>query len=309
MGRLETLRVTDPVLTNLARGYSNNEFIGSKLFPTVQVADEGGKIPKFGKQDFRIYETKRAIKAASNQVDVEGFELDSYFTTEHDLSIAIDYRELKASKLLDLQVTAQKKAMQHLALEKEMQAATMAQDDSLYPAENKETLAANQFDDSGVDPIKIIEEKKAALRAIIGKRPNAMFMGAVVYDYLKNLAIITDKIKYSSLGAGSLDLLKQVFGIPNIFVGESIWSADGTTFTDIWQDNVILVYLANLTGIGASAYEPSFGYTLQVQGNPYVDTYESEGGKITHVRATDNYDIKIVGIESAYLLKDVLASA
>jgi hypothetical protein len=108
------------------------------------------------------------------------------------------------------------------------------------------------------------------------------------------------------LGVGSLDLLKQVFGIPNIFVGESIWSSDGTTFTDIWQDNIILVYLANTTGIGASAYEPSFGYTFQVEGNPMVDTYETQGGKIHNVRATDNYDVKIVGIESAYLLKDVL---
>jgi hypothetical protein len=306
MGRLETLRVIDPVLTNLARGYSNNEFIGSKLFPTIKVADEGGKIPKFGKENFKVYQTKRAIKGASNQIDIDGFELLSYNTTEHDLSISIDYRELKASKLLDLQANAQKKAMAHLELEKEMLIAELAQNDALYPSTNKEILVTNQFNDSGVDPVAIIEEKKSALRGLIGKRPNAMFMGATVFDALKNHTAITDRIKYSSLGVGSLDLLKQVFGIPNIFVGESIWSSDGTTFTDIWQDNIILVYLANTTGIGASAYEPSFGYTFQVEGNPMVDTYETQGGKIHNVRATDNYDVKIVGIESAYLLKDVL---
>ncbi len=306
MGRLETLRVVDPILTNIARGYSNNEYIGTKLLPVVQVDKEGGKIPLFGKEAFRVYDTKRAIKADSNKADIGGFETTSYATTEYDLAIPLDYREIKEA-MLDIEKNAAIRATEALKLGLEKQIADMVQNASLYPPANKETLATNQFNDSGVDPIDIIEGKKNALRALIGKRPNIMVMGASVFDNLKSHTKLLDRIKYSSLGVVTLDLMKQLFGIPNILVGESIYSADGSTFTDLWGDNVILAYLSNPSGIASTPYEPCFGYTLQLKGNPYVDTYEEAGGKVKVVRATDNYDVKIVGIESAYLLKDVLA--
>lgn len=305
MGRLETLRVVDPILTNIARGYSNNEYIGTKLLPVVQVDKEGGKIPLFGKEAFRVYDTKRAIKADSNKADIGGFETTSYATTEYDLAIPLDYREIKEA-MLDIEKNAAIRATEALKLGLEKQIADMVQNASLYPDANKETLITNQFNDSGVDPIDIIEGKKNALRALIGKRPNIMVMGASVFDNLKSHTKLLDRIKYSSLGVVTLDLMKQLFGIPNILVGESIYSADGSTFTDLWGDNVILAYLSNPSGIASTPYEPCFGYTLQLKGNPYVDTYEEAGGKVKVVRATDNYDVKIVGIESAYLLKDVL---
>jgi hypothetical protein len=305
MGRLESLRVVDPILTNIARGYSNNEYIGTNLLPVVQVDKEGGKIPLFGKDAFRVYDTKRAIKADSNKADIEGFDTTSYATTEYDLAIPLDYREIKES-MLDIEKNAAIRATEALKLGLEKQIADLVQDANLYPSTNKETLVNNQFNDAGIDPIEIIESKKNALRGLIGKRPNVMVMGASVFDNLKSHVKLLERIKYSSLGVVTLDLMKQVFGIPNILVGESIYSEDGSTFTDIWGDNVILAYLSNPTGYGTTPYEPCFGYTLQLKGHPYVDTYEEAGGKVKVVRATDNYDVKIVGIESAYLLKDVL---
>lgn len=305
MGRLESLRVIDPVLTNIARGYSNSEYIGTKLMPIVQVDKEGGKIPLFGKEAFRVYDTARAIKAESNRVDIEGFTTTSYATTEHDLAIPLDYREIREA-MINIEQNATIRATEALQLGLEKEIADLVQDANAYPDANKETLTTNQFNDSGVDPIAIIEGKKSALRALIGKRPNVMVMGASVFDNLKSHTKLIEQIKYSSLGVVTLDLMKQLFNIPNIYVGEAIYSSDGRTFTDLWGDNVILAYITNPTGYATTPYEPCFGYTLRLSGHPYVDTYEEAGGKVKIVRATDNYDVKIVGIESAYLLKDVL---
>ena len=61
--RLKQLRIVDPVLTNIARGYRNAQFIGEALFPVVSVDKEGATIPKFGKEAFRLWETERAIRA------------------------------------------------------------------------------------------------------------------------------------------------------------------------------------------------------------------------------------------------------
>lgn len=307
MGRLESLRVVDPVLTNIARGYSNAEYIGTKLLPIVNVDKEGGQIPLFGKDAFKVYKTERALKAASNEANIEGFTTTAYSTAEHELAIPLDYREIQES-ILDLQKAATDKAMGALQLGLEKEIADIVQDLATYPSDNKETLTTNQFDDSGSDPVAIIESAKATLRSIIGKRPNVMVMGASVFDNLKSHSAITGLIKYSSLGIVTLDLLKQIFGIPNIYVGEAIYSDDGSTFSDIWGDNIILAYNTNPSGFATTPYEPSFGYVLRKNGHPYVDKYEGEGGKVTYIRATDNFAVKVLGAESAYLINDVLGS-
>lgn len=305
MGHLSDIRVIDPVLTSIARGYQNSEFIASKLFPFVQMEKEAGKIPVFGKETFRVYNTERAIRAESNRMQGLGVSTISYATTEHDLEHALDYRELKES-LLDLQQMATNAVMEGIRLKHEKMAADIAQDDSLYPSDNKITLTTNQFNDAGSDPIKIIDDGKSALREIIGKRPNTMVMGPKVFEAIKEHTDILEKIKYTALGVVTLDLLKAVFNIPNIFVGEGLYTEDGTSFEDIWKDNIILAYVTNPSGIAKTPYEPCFGYTLQVKGHPVVDTRQDLGGKLNIVRATDNFDIKVVGIESAYLIKDVL---
>ena len=80
MGRLSNLRVVDPVLTNLSVGYSNADLVGDVLFPFVPVDKEGGKIPKFGKEAFKIYNTERALRARSNRINPEDV-LDRVFSS------------------------------------------------------------------------------------------------------------------------------------------------------------------------------------------------------------------------------------
>lgn len=305
MGRLANLRIVDPVLTTIARGYSNNEFIADRLFPFVTVQKEAGKIPLFGKESFRVYDTERAIRAESNEMLSFGISTVDFVTTEHDLAYPIDYREIKEAEL-DLKTRATEVTTEAIRLKHEKIAADLAQDASLYPTANKETITTDKFNLESTDVVEIIEEKKSALRAIIGKRPNTMVIGASVYDAFKNHPKIIERIKFSQIGVVTLDLLVAVFGIPNIYVGESVYSEDGATFSDIWKDNVILAYTANSSGVATTPYEPAFGYTLRVGGYPIVDTWEENGGKITKVRTTDNFAVKIVGIESAFLIRDVL---
>ena len=84
-GTLDTRRIVDPVLTKLARGYSNDGFIANYLFPLVSVNKEGGKIPQFTKEAFKIYNTERAIRANSNRINPTLNTTIDFALTEHDL--------------------------------------------------------------------------------------------------------------------------------------------------------------------------------------------------------------------------------
>ncbi len=307
MGRLEDLRVVDPVLTTLARGYSNAELVATLLFLIVLVEKEAGKIPQFGKEAFKIYNTERAIRANSNRISPEGRTTIDFVMDEHDLEYPIDYRE-KNEDIFNLEEHATNVVTGGISLRLEKKAADLAQDANNYPIGNKITLAGNsQFTDKvNSDPIGVIDGAKNAVRGKIGKEPNTMVLGPTTFMALKNHPQLIDKIKYAMKGVITLDLMKEIFDIPKITVGKAIYASDAGTFTDIWGDNIVLAYVPNTPAEKRTVYEPSFAYTLRKRGKPEIDKRD-ENGKLEIVRNTDILIPKIVGAEAGYLIKDTNA--
>jgi hypothetical protein len=306
MGRLEELRVVDPVLTNIARGYTNSAYIGTFLAPIVPVKKEAGKIPQFGKEAFKLYNTERAIRAKSNRLSPEGRTTIDFVLTEHDIEYPIDYREAEED-IFNLQVYATQTTIDIILLRLEKEIADKVQDLNTYPANNKITLSGtSKFTNPDSDPIGVIEAGKDAIRSSIGKKPNVMVMGPATYRALKNHAKIIDRIKYSMKGVVTTDILAQIFDIPTVLVGEAIYATDNGQFSDVWQDNIVLAYVAPAPaeGVTRTPYEPSFVYTLRKEGKPETDRYDEVGGKLHIVRTTDLLTVKIVGADAGYLIND-----
>jgi hypothetical protein len=306
MGRLEELRVVDPVLTNIARGYTNSAYVGTVLAPVVPVKKEAGKIPQFGKEAFKLYNTERAIRAKSNRLSPEGRTTIDFVLTEHDIEYPIDYREAEED-IFNLQVYATQTTIDIILLRLEREIADKAQNLNTYPANNKITLSGtSKFTNPDSDPIGVIEAGKDAIRNSIGKKPNVMVMGPATYRALKNHAKIIDRIKYSMKGVVTTDILAQIFDIPTVVVGEAIYATDNGQFSDVWQDNIVLAYVAPAPaeGVTRTPYEPSFAYTLRKEGKPETDRYDEVGGKLHIVRTTDLLTVKIVGADAGYLIND-----
>lgn len=303
-GRLQRLRVVDPVLTKLATGYKNTQFISSVLFPTASMQKEAGIIPVFGKEAFRVYDTKRALRAASNVMPVDDLSTITVALDEHDLVYPIDTREQNEA-YFDQKAKGIKRAKDAVELEKEIEAANLAQDINTYASDSKVTLAAaDQWSASTGDPIEVIEAAKDVMRSKIGMRPNTIVMGHVVYSALKYCKALQEALGANERKVITLDILKDLFGIRNIVVGETLKSINADDeLDDIWGNNLILAYVAQSDG-GADYETPSFGYTLQKTGYPQADTYDTVGGKVFNCRYTDIYKTVVVGQEAGYLVKD-----
>jgi hypothetical protein len=134
-----------------------------------------------------------------------------------------------------------------------------------------------------------------------------MVIGAASYRVLKSHPKLLERIKYSQLGVVTVELMKIIFGVENISVGEAIYVNAGGTFIDIWGDNVVLAWSTITPAQNRTFYEPSFGYTLQKKGMPEVDKYVAQGGKLSMVRNTDIFLPKIVGAEAGYLIENTNA--
>ncbi len=307
MSRLQQLRIVDAVLTNLAAGYINDEFIADSILPRVPVTKEGGKVPLFGKAQFIEHRTERAIRGATNVRDPEGVKTIDYVLTEYDIATRLDYREKQEA---DFQIDAVETAntMEILRLGHELRVARMVQNPATYVPGNTITLAgADQFTNPASDPLGVVLDAKAAVRSQIVREPNTLWMGYSTYLTLLRHPQLVGLLSTNKDRILTDDELKRFLRVDNLIVGKAVTSTDGETVTDIWGDNMGLTYPAREVDGQRSYRVPSFGYTLVKQGWPQVDRYQESGGKVEFIRATEINDAFVLSKGAGFLISNTNA--
>jgi hypothetical protein len=304
-------------LTTLASGYKPQGLIGETVFPVVKSVTKSGKIPIFGKDAFKMYETLRARGAHSNRADMTPDSWLSFACEEHDLAIALDQRELNELKnlpgdtalkaLFNLQDRQRRRVQWNLKLELENVIATYVQTPANYNASNLLALTnADCWSETGSDPVKNIEDAREVIRGKIGVYPNTLIMGADSYAQLKFHASYTNILKSTTDKVVRPDLLAQVHDLKRVIIGLSMGLTSAGAFYDLWSDNAILCYIPD-TGT-PDIDEPSFGYTIKPAFSPnpypYVDIFTEEGGKLVNVRCTDMYDTLMIMKDAGYLISN-----
>lgn len=301
--RLDNLRIVDPILTHLAAGYTPSHLIGQNLFPTVKVKSQKGRVPIFGKDSFVLRDSNRAIRSNSNRIPTMDFETVEFALQERDLEVAIDYlEEMETYDLLQYEQKLVTDLLNIMELEKEKTIADYVQNPNNYGSNNKLVLNTNDNFSNGGSPKTIIQSAIEQLRRQISRRPNLMIVGVETYNLLINHTELNYPLNNIGKISGDLQVLKEAFGIKNILVGQSVYSDDGRSFKDIWEDNIILAYVDQSQN--KSQYNPSYGYIFQREGMPEIDSYYENGGKVKIIRATDNWAMKVVAPEAAFLIKN-----
>lgn len=309
--RLNNIRVIDPVLTTIALGYTNAASVGEYLAPYVPVSKESGKIPSFGKEAFKLYNTTRAIRAASNRMNPEGIQMIPYAIEEHDLEYPVDYRE-DTESMFNMQKLGTRTLQGIFAVEREKQIADLAQSAATYGLGSKTKLIGNdQWSDYTAghsNPNSDVDTGKEAVRSKIGKYPNVCIMGPTAFKAAKYHPEVALKFKYSGKVNITAAMLAELWEVEQLHVGKMIWADDDGVFHDIWADNVVLAYVPEVPPtIERSVYEPSFAYTIRKKGMPQVDVRTEMGGKLNLVRNTDCFAAKVVGADAGYLIEDTNA--
>ena len=265
-------RVIDPILSTVAQGYQNSELVGSAVFPIVSVGQRAGKIIQFGKESFMAYDTARAPGSAVKRITT-GYSALSYGITDHALSAVVPIElqeEAQAVPGISLASAAVRTVQDILRLRLEVEQATLATTAGGYSASNKITLSTTQWSDSAAsDPIADIEVAKEAIRASTGKRPNTIVMGPAVFKSLRQHTKIIERIKYTGRDVPTTELLAMLFGVSKVLVGDAIKSSDTGTFSDVWGKFVVVCYTEQ-SGM-ADLGRPTFGYTYQLAGYPFVE--------------------------------------
>ena len=312
MAQLSTsaARVIDPILSTVAQGYTNNDFVGNAIFPTVSVGQRAGKIINFGKESFMAYDTARAPGAAVKRINV-GYSSSTYGIVDHSLSAVVPIElqeEAQAVPGLNLASASVRTVQDVMRLRLEVEQATIATTAGSYAASNKTTLTSTaQWSDlSASDPLGDIEAAKDAIRADIGKMPNTIIMGPAVLKSLRQHSKIIDRIKYTGRDIPTPELLASLFGVDRVLIGNGVKATDAGVFSDIWGKFVVVAY-TEMSGM-ADMGRPTYGYTYQLAGYPFVERPRYDANTRTWLYdVSDAVKPVIAAVDAGYLITSAVA--
>lgn len=311
-------RVVDPVITEVARGYRNETYVGARLFPVVPVGQRGGKIIQFGREAFRLYNTKRAPGGRVARVSF-GYGGNPYALEQDALSGQVPFEHLEEAAAvpgIDFASVAVNGVRDIQALRLEFAQATLATTAGNYGASNKVTLSGtSQWSDySGTsNPLVDIATGIEAIRSQTGMRPNTLVIGPLVWKALKYHPKMLDAALLSSIAsvgglAGGLTLQQaaSVLDVRELVVGDAIYFNAADVAADVWGKFAVLAY--TIPGSLAAQGMPTYGYTYRLKGYPLVESpYQDNDERSWIYPVIDETAPVIAGADAGYLISAVVA--
>lgn len=302
----------DKLLTQFSQMYRNENYIAEMILPPLTVKEKTGKYAKYGTENLRAYADNLYRAPGTRAVSVD------YSVSQGEYSC----REKSAEKLVpdefvnntdrpyDPKRDAVAIIMDNMMVNQELALSTYMANTSNI-TQNTTLAGTSQWSDyDNSDPIDDIETGIQAIRAATSQRPNIAWMSHSVMTKLKYHPDIREQAKYTGnarLGDDAfLQLLKEFFGLSEIYVGDAVYnSADpGQTasITDVWGKHFWLAY----KNPQPTLMKATLGYTF-IDVPSRVETYREEEKVSDVVRVRKSYDQNVMDTSLVYLINSAIA--
>lgn len=280
MMNLDSVRVIDPILTQLAQGYKNAEGVATFFGPAVSMNTRAGRTLVFGKEAFAAQNFLRApgtnIQKIQNEFGTRSFSLrQEAISWEIAEEVAAEAKNGAAQ--IDLRQFAAKDAANRLMQSWETQVASIVTDSGQYETGNVLNLStynsgADQFNAPTSDVEVLIDDAKEQVRSQIGCYPNKMVISPDAFNALKRNKRIRDFMQRGIIVDEKS--LAQIFGLDEIRVARRLKLAADGTLENIYNNTAILFYHPSastdgfMPALDANYGNPAFGYTYTLSGYP-----------------------------------------
>lgn len=279
----------NPILSSLLLGMGQGSFAAEKLFPRLPQSLSSVMLAKVGDERFRKYNLRRAPGAPTKRIDIK-YDGSTYTVDQYAVEVPIprellreadESRRLNVGNYLDISRIAMVTANDILALDYEIEVATLATTPATYAAGHVVALAAGTkwSADTGT-PVDDIESAHNLIRKKIGRRANKLTLSADAHVALKNNIQVRSYLPDSQLGGPTLDQLKNILNVKEIVIGDAVWKDETDQGLDVWGNNAVLAYVPEISNNGGdiSLAEPGFGFTNVIEGHPFAETPYFEPG-------------------------------
>jgi hypothetical protein len=317
------------VLTHLAQGVIQPEFVMRLLYPLAETADYGGQAIVFDDSVYEETQDDRADDTPYPEIQ------DSFYGQPYKLNTkGLMYRvgDKKANQMNRLGINwgnrASARLMSAAGLNHEIQAAAAATNVASYATTNRITLAPGvQFNDAATDPDLVIRAGKSAVSSQIGVDPNVCLMGQDVFDTLsvRYARAFTAPSPSGMMNLLTEEMLASILGFARVRVCKAIRKNGAGAKTRVMGKDLVMGYTnpAGLNGDrisyvpnGAIDTEtPSFGYTYVYENNPLMyNPYRDEERSATCYKLDFDRQVINTGVDRTsglithgYLIKNAVA--
>lgn len=301
----------DPVLTETAIAYTNDQYIAEQVFPSFKVKKQSGKHFIYDRGKFRINDNQRGQGSNSNEVTLNLTTGQPYFCEDHALRefVAdedVDNAETPTSPFVD--ATENVTEMHMVAREKEL--ADLLSDTGVL-TQNVTLSGTDQWNDyDNSDPIGDVRTGITTIHNAVHKRANVLILGRQVYDKLVDHPAFIERVKYSQLGVMTPELLARIFDVERVLIGGAGYNTAAEGQSDsmdyIWGKVAILAYIA--PSVRPKLMTLGLTYTWKTVQVERLRGSDEEDRKGTYVRVGNHYyDQQIVSALCGYLIADAIA--
>lgn len=313
---LATLRISDPVLTQIAQGYTNAAFQGDKLFPVVRTDKRTGRFPVFGKEAFVIpTNLKRGVgERVQRMLSTTGYilaELDEYA-----LGFGIENSERtewagSPDQLLNLRLG---QAQDKIALVREQNQATLATTYGNYASGFSASGAGYKWATDG-DPVVDMRAAAITVSKSNGKRPNVAWFTPTAWESFINNKQVLDRVRWGGNNVTPAQITKAaaaaLLQVDEVVVFEAVYGAGGdggvkkSALTMNWLWESVGGACAGLAIVGTGYGIPSFGYTYEQKNSPVMESYYENQTKSQIYDAQRIFSSAITLTSAGYLIYGV----
>jgi hypothetical protein len=314
------------VLTNLAQGFYQPEFVMRILYPFVAVPGFSGVAPRHDESAYEDVDDTRALDGFYKSVQRSIRTGEPYVLDIRGLSVRVADEEAREAERggTDWIGEAPTTLMEKFNLRHEIECALRATAIAAYHPNNRIVLTPEQnFRNALVEPDGYIFDAIDAVALAIGAEPNVMVMGREVYSALARNRKFRTAIGAPGGSAGSdlLEAIKAYFKIDAVKLCTAIQRRGGSKYRVfgksivIARTNPLALQTPNTTVIQSFAPDrrlktktPSYGYTLVYQesanvSHPVVrDPYYDQDRSATVIKGDFDRKVAQTGVDDTNLI-------
>ena len=221
----------NPILTSLLLGLGQGTMIGEKLFPRLPQALSSVALAQLGDERLRRYNLRRSPGSATKRVDIK-FDGKTYTVNQYSVEVpmprellreADESRKLNVSNHLDVSKIAMATANDILALDYELEVATLAATSGTYAAGHVTALAgATKWSAATGTPVTDIRAAANVIRKKIGKRPNKLTLSPDAKLAAETNPEVKGYLPSTQMGTATLEQLAKIFEVDEVVVGDAV---------------------------------------------------------------------------------------
>ena len=208
-------------LTDISTAYmqDNNDYIADKIFPVVPVQKQSDLYYRYTKGDWFRDEAAQRAPGTESVGSGYGITTDSYQCPVYALHKMVD-PQIRANT--DDPLNADRDATlwltHRLLLSREVQVVNTALTTSTWTGSSTggDITPSPLWSAANGTPLEDIETQIWAIKQNTGEFPNRLVLGAKVWQVLKNLDELVQRIKYTQRGVVTTDLLASLIAPPGV---------------------------------------------------------------------------------------------